>query len=264
MARNTKRFSPSQLGTFEECPRAYWLGRNHGVAWPRGIFPSLPQGLDLSLKTHYDKYRALGELPPELVSQVPGKLFADQAKMDRWRNWRTGLEATVAILDAKGSKIDEVIISGAFDDLIDDGSNIFVFDAKSRGSAPKPGGTERYYSRQACCYHYMLEQNGMKPGKKAFFAYYFPSVIREAQHPEAKELGDIKLTMTCEVVDIDIDPNRVPKLAREAYACLNGPIPEPCNRGGEKCEYMEGRASVGKRLREAAKAQEEAKAKAAA
>lgn len=254
MARNTKRFSPSQLGDFEDCPRAYWLARVHGVPWPRGIFPSLPGGLDLILKNHYDANRKAGTLPPELVGQVPGKLFADQGRMDQWRNWRTGLEAKVEILNEKGNKFDEVFIFGAFDDLLDDGKNTFVFDAKSRGSAPKPGGTERYYSRQAACYYYMLQQNGMNPGKKAYFGYYFPADVYQANRAEGKTLSDIKLTMACEVVTIDIDPERPVRLAREAYACLNGPIPASCTRGCEKCDYTAARSAVGRKLKEAEEA----------
>ena len=257
MARNLKRYSPSQLGTFEECPRNYWLDRHHGVAWPRGIFPSLPGGVDRVLKDHYDKHRALGQLPPELEGQVPGKLYPDQAKMDLWRNWRTGLVAKVPILDAAGKVIDEVIISGAFDDLLFDGEFHYVFDAKSRGSEPRPGATERYYGRQGNCYALMLEQNGYKASPKAFFGYYFPNYY-------ASEIVDEKLKVdfnfTTEVVEIEVDANKSIALARRAYACIEGPIPEPCTGKCEKCEYIEARSSVGRKLKAAEEAAKESAA----
>ena len=40
---------------------------------PRGIFPSLPSGMDRVIKTYFDHYR--GSLPPELVGEVEGKLI---------------------------------------------------------------------------------------------------------------------------------------------------------------------------------------------
>ena len=52
--------SPSQLGLFKECPRCFWMGKVKGIGRPRGIFPSLPGGMDNVIKPHFDRYRAAG------------------------------------------------------------------------------------------------------------------------------------------------------------------------------------------------------------
>jgi len=69
------RLSPSTLNLFIDCPRCFWLHINKRIHRPRGIFPSLPSGMDNVIKTYFDKYRKKGELPPELQNQVKEKLF---------------------------------------------------------------------------------------------------------------------------------------------------------------------------------------------
>lgn len=76
--------SPTALGTFKNCPRCFWLEKVKNIKRPRGIFPSLPGGMDAVIKTYFDKFRATGTLPPEIASHVEGKLVADQALLDKW------------------------------------------------------------------------------------------------------------------------------------------------------------------------------------
>ena len=57
MNRNI-RLSPSTLNLFLECPRCFWLHINKRIQRPRGIFPSLPGGMDLVIKDYFDcEYR---------------------------------------------------------------------------------------------------------------------------------------------------------------------------------------------------------------
>ena len=42
--------SPSALNVFNDCPRCFWLDKNKRMKQPRGIFPSLPSGMDKVLK----------------------------------------------------------------------------------------------------------------------------------------------------------------------------------------------------------------------
>ncbi|GAI53572.1 unnamed protein product, partial [marine sediment metagenome] len=44
--KNKIRLSPSALNLFLQCPRCFWLEKNKGIKRPRGIFPSLPSGMD--------------------------------------------------------------------------------------------------------------------------------------------------------------------------------------------------------------------------
>src|SRR3990167_3533082 len=101
------KLSPSTLGDFDKCQRCFWLDRKKGLPKPRGIFPSLPGGMDRVLKPWYDTWRFNGKLPPELKGKVDGLLFKDQAKMDILRNARGGgLTYTVG----------EAVLHGAVDD----------------------------------------------------------------------------------------------------------------------------------------------------
>ena len=84
------RLSPSTLNLFLECQKCFWLDQVKGIHRPRGIFPSLPGGMDGLIKKYFDKYRALGKLPPELEGKLDGvELFADGILLNKWRTLYT-------------------------------------------------------------------------------------------------------------------------------------------------------------------------------
>ena len=76
--------SPSALNLFLECPRCFWLDRNKRISRPRGIFPSLPGGMDTVIKSYFDTYRLKNELPPEIKDRVKGKLVSDIGRLNKW------------------------------------------------------------------------------------------------------------------------------------------------------------------------------------
>lgn len=227
---STIRLSPSALGNFRDCPRCFWLGKVHGMTRPRGIFPSLPGGMDARLKECFDSWRARGGLPPELRGHVPGKLFPDVARLNRWRNWRTGLAA-----DVEG-----VRLSGALDDLLfePDGEIHHVVDYKTKGSAPRDGDSEKYYGHQMDCYALLLEANGMRAGPRAFLVYYFPASVIQG----GPETSDIRFGVG--VKAIDVDPQRARRLTLEAAKCVeSAAMPEP-SPACEFCPYIESRTRI--------------------
>jgi len=68
MPENSKiRLSPSSLNLFLECRRCFWLDKNKGIKRPRGIFPSLPSGMDSVIKKYFDSYRLNSDMPPEMM-----------------------------------------------------------------------------------------------------------------------------------------------------------------------------------------------------
>lgn len=196
-----------------DCPRCFWLHFNKKIKRPRGIFPSLPGGIDRILKDYFDKYR--GKLPPEIKGKIKGKLMPDVKLMNKWRNWRTGLKYQDQKLDA--------VLSGALDDCLVDEDYYIPLDYKTRGSAPKEGDSEKYYQIQLDTYNLMLHANGYKTKKFAYLLYYFPN--------KAKENKLIKFDI--EVVKIATDLRRIKKVFDEAVNVLKGSIPE----SSEKCEY---------------------------
>lgn len=195
------------------------MERNEKIKRPRGIRASLPVGMDSVVKNYLDAYRIKNLLPPELYG-IPGKplLFSDAAQLERWRNWRTGLKATVGA----------AILSGALDDLLFFSDGTYgVFDIKTRASPPPGGYSEKYYQRQADCYALLLRANGMTPNPKAYFLYYSPDLV---------EAGGIVL-FRITLAEIGASPERAIELVNAAVTCLSNPFP-PQKQDCEYCAYL--------------------------
>ncbi len=215
------RLSPtSGLNLYRECPKCFWLHYNEKVQRPRGIFPSLPGGMDLVIKKYFDQYR--GELPPEIEGKVTGKLLPDLALMEKWRNWRTGLEYSDKNLDA--------ILSGALDDCLVDGDFYIPLDYKTKGSSPKDGDSEKYYQTQLDAYSFLLNSNGYKTRDFAYLVYYYPD--------EVTKNGVVRFSVT--PVKVGTDLKRAEKTFRGAVELLKRPIPKN-HTGCEYCSWVSNR-----------------------
>lgn len=208
------RLSPSALNLFLECPKCFWLEYAKSIHRPRGIFPSLPGGMDLLIKVYFDKYRALGKLPPELKGKVDVQLFPDAELLNRWRNWRTGLVYEDPEIGA--------MLSGALDDLGVKNSLYVPLDYKTRGFDVKEGG-EDFYKNQLNCYTLLLKENNLKPAGHAYLIYYIPK--------DLKENGMVRFDIVPKRVDTD--PQEALKVFRDAVTILKGPMPE----SHSVCEY---------------------------
>jgi len=209
------RLSPSTLNLFLECPRCFWLHINEGIHRPRGIFPSLPGGMDGVIKNYFDKYREKGELPPELQGKIEGNLLHDHKLLNKWRNWRTGLEYKDEDLN--------VVLFGALDDCMEKDGKYFPLDYKTRGFAPKEGDSEKYYGNQLDCYTLLLEENGYPVGNFGYLIYYYPEHVEE----------NGTVIFNVQPIQLKIDPNRARKTLKDAMKLLNGSIPPHHS----ECEY---------------------------
>ncbi len=198
------RLSPSTLNVFLECQKCFWLDQVKGIHRPRGIFPSLPGGMDGLIKKYFDKYRALGKLPPELEGKLDGvELFQDGELLNKWRNWRSAL----AYEDLETG----AVLSGMLDDLGVKGRQFVPLDYKTRGYDVKEGG-ENFYKNQLNCYGLMLRENQMPPAGYAFLLYYIPKEVAEG--------GMTRFDVVPKKVDID--PDEALKVLRDAAALLQG------------------------------------------
>ena len=102
--------SPSRLNRLAECPRCGWLQINEDVDRPSAPFPSLPNGIDRTIKAHFDRHRRQGTLPPAIEGEVDAVLEPDSSFVERCRSWRAG----PTYVDDEI----EVILRGALDDLL--------------------------------------------------------------------------------------------------------------------------------------------------
>lgn len=198
-----------------DCPRCFWLQVNKGIKRPRGIFPSLPTGMDSVIKKYFDKYRVKGKLPPELDGKITGKLFDDLGKLERWRSWRT--------TDLRyEDKAQDVILSGALDDCLVDGEFFIPLDYKTKGSEVKEDPA-KYYQNQLDSYCLMLEALGYKTKNEAVLVYYSPK--------EVSENGTVKFNVT--PFKIDTNPESAKAVIKKAIEVLLGPLPKRTS----ECEF---------------------------
>ncbi|MBI1977858.1 MAG: PD-(D/E)XK nuclease family protein [Candidatus Omnitrophica bacterium] len=214
------KLSPSALNLFLDCPRCFWLEKVKGIKRPRGIFPSLPGGMDRIIKTYFDTFRAKSELPPELKGPefVGVKLFSDQVQLNRWREWRTGLE----FKDEDGSSL-----SGALDDLLVKEDRYIPFDYKTKGSPTTQEDATKYYQNQLDCYALMLEANQMKPLGHAFLLYFSPKLMNSG--------GNVAFEV--QAIKIQINTDRARETIKQAVQLLMGTRPL-LNSACEYCSFL--------------------------
>ncbi|MDP2696191.1 MAG: PD-(D/E)XK nuclease family protein [bacterium] len=170
--------------------------------------------MDILIKTYFDKYRNVGQLPPEIDGSVDVKLFPDVEVLNKWRNWRTGLNYIDSDTGAT--------LGGALDDLgIKDGLYV-PLDYKTRGFDVKPGG-ESYYKNQLNCYGLLLRKNDLPPADHAYLIYYIPK--------EISEKGMVRFDIVPKKVPID--PDEALKTFQEAVELIKSPAPSKHT----ECEY---------------------------
>ncbi len=203
------KLSPSTLNLFLECPKCFWLEKVKGIHRPRGIFPSLPGGMDNLIKKYFDSYRIQGTLPPEIDGKVEGVLMADLHLLNQWRSWRTGL---VYRHPESGA-----ILSGALDDLlVNPSKQIYMpFDYKTRGYALKEDSSS-YYENQLNCYSLMLDANGLKSAGFGYLCYYIPTDVKEG--------GQVKFNVT--VKKMKVNSQAAKKVFEDALSLIAGPMPK--------------------------------------
>jgi len=204
--RNEIQLSPSSLNLYLECPRCFWLYKVKKIHRPEGLMSSLPTALDLLIKKHFDKYRAKGKLPPELVGKVDGKPIDNQQLLNHWRSRKGGLRY-------KDKKLDAVLL-GLLDECFTNEDFYIPVDYKTRGFSLKSNSTS-FYQNQLNCYTFLLEANGYKHKSFGYLVYYIAREVREHGH----------VHFQIEPKKLDTYPAEALKLFEEAVLFLRGPQP---------------------------------------
>jgi hypothetical protein len=208
------KFSPSSLNLLKDCPRCFWLHFREGIRRPRGIFPSLPSGMDRILKEHFDTFMGKGELPPGLSGLGKNvELFDDVELLNEWRNNFRGISWE----DKEGNRL-----RGAVDNILKKGKKLIVLDYKTRGY-PLKEDTAAYSQDQLDLYNFLLRKNNYETANYAFLLFYHPDKVSEG--------GDI--AFHADLVKMKVDVKNAENILKEALATLEGKMPEPA----EDCEY---------------------------
>jgi len=166
------KLSPSSLSLMEDCERCFWLDKHKVWKRPAGPFPSLPSGMDSILKRHFDRFRDMHKLPPELKRELNAnqyKLFDDKALLAEWRDWRKGLRWH----DRNGN-----VLTGAVDNILVKANKLIVLDYKTRGFDLKED-THTHYQSQLDIYDFLLDKNGYPTEDYGFLLFYVPKKVEK-------------------------------------------------------------------------------------
>lgn len=222
----TYKVTPSGIGTLLECPRCLWLYANEGLKRPRGIFPSLPDGIDNVLKAYFDTYRAKGQLPPEIEGKVEGKLFADRSKLHDMRETNFGKGG----LRGEFSEYN-MLLQGAIDELLvtDDGRFI-PFDFKTRGY-PVKEDTHEHYRSQLNLYALLFEKNNMPAAGIGYLLFFWPKAYEKGK-------GEFETAL----IKMDINAKEGMKVLKRVHDIVTGEMPAS-HTDCEYCIYRNGKSN---------------------
>lgn len=225
--------SASKLGILRNCPRCFYLQCRNKIDVPRGIFPSLPGGMDRIFKESMDQHR--GEVPWYLDGQIPGVLFRDLDIMKKMRHWQSGLKAVVQTPYASVSVI------GALDDLLEDCPGYAPIDAKTKGSEPVNDGSE-FYQCQIDVYGLLLKENNYPISGFGYLAYVWPSSWDSFPSASDAEYPMVPVSFGVQVYQLDCNPERAMDLISEASRILMEPTAPPASPTCELCLYIHKRS----------------------
>lgn len=222
---NLWSLSPSSLYSYVECKSCFWA-ENHIGKHPFTLPLRLNDAMDAKMKSRYDRFRAKGEMPPELKNLKGYKLFDDFKRLELMRTHKSEWSFT----NAK----DGYLLQGKLDEiLVNPKGQLVPADYKSSGDPPKED-KYKYYELQLNAYGQMLKNQGFKVANEAYLLHYFP-----------KDRTDPSLN-----VELDFHIDRVKinlvnflKTMREMVKLLDGPYPG-FRHGCKRCDWLEKRENI--------------------
>lgn len=181
---------------------------------------SLPMGMDLMVKDHFDNFRSNGERPPELDHLgVEAEPYPDEDFLNDARHWNSPPKW-------EDPETGTVLYGGVDDLLLSENDKIIVIDYKTRGFEPKEEtGAPDYYSRQVNLYNLILRGNDYETEDFGLILYYYPDKV--------KENGDIIFHKEWRRVEVDIP--KAKQMVRDVRETVEGPKPEP----DPECDYCD-------------------------
>ncbi len=218
----TYKLSPSSLTLLEECPRCFWLQVVKKIRRPSGPMSSLPNGIDIRLKHHFDRFRENNEMPPELkLHKVDAKLFMDMNLLRKWRVSMKGIEYN--------DKDNDIYLHGAIDDLLEKDGKIIVLDFKTRGFDLKED-TAHMYQDKLNVYNFLLRKNGFKTHDYSYLLFYMPEKILESG----------EFVFKTELVKMNVNVEHAERLFQKAIKLLHEEEPPNPKQECKFCLWAKG------------------------
>lgn len=206
----------SKFGIMKSCPRCFWWEMNKGLKRFEGPQSRLANAADDRIKNHFDRFRARGDLPPELQNDsYTGKLYPNQTLLNEWRLAQKGL----VYLDASTG----ITLKGVFDDLLQEEEATIVLDYKTVSKNPKNFTIEKLkedindydYTFQLELYTAILKLNGHKTKPYGYLLFYCLGELDSKGNP----------TFHTILVKINLDLSRIKDYTEVALRILAPPEP---------------------------------------
>ena len=224
--------STSALGILKNCHKCFYFDRKLKISRPRGIVPSLPNGMDAKLKAYFDVWRLKTVNPPELSDpRLAGfRLLNDPEKLKAWRQWNA--KAALKVETPKWKLV------GGFDDCLysPEGDTYAPLDIKTTSSAERgQEEAEKYYQTQIDILTLLLEHNGYKPAGFGVLLSYSPAVCLN------DELCGL-IRFNVQTIIIQADAKRATAICNQAIAFLESDLMPPSGPECEYCKFLSQRA----------------------
>jgi len=215
------KISRSKIELFTECPKCFYMDVKLGVKRPSIPGYTLNSAVDELLKKEFDILREKRESHELMKKYNIDAVPFQHEKLDEWRHNFTG----VRMKHSSG-----ITVFGAVDDLwINSKGEIHVVDYKSTSTSDEISLDSEYkqgYKRQAEIYQYLMENNGFKVSKTAYFVF--------ANAQKNLEKFDSTLTFEMQIIPYEGDNSWVDSRISQIVKVMESfEIPLP----SDSCKY---------------------------
>jgi len=221
-AKEAFRISRSKIDLFVECPRCFYLDRRLGVGRPQGFPFNLNSAVDTLLKKEFDIYRKQKTPHPLMESYGVDAVPFEDARMEKWRENFTGVEAFFEPAN--------FVVFGAVDDIwVDKKGELMVVDYKATSKEAEVTLDAEWqdgYKRQMEVYQWLLRHNDLEVSDTGYFVY--------ANGKRDRETFGGKLEFDVKLIPYEGSDKWIEKTLLEMKKCLDS---EDISKSSPDCQY---------------------------
>ena len=221
-AKEAFRISRSKIDLFVECPRCFYLDRRLGVGRPQGFPFNLNSAVDTLLKKEFDIYRKQKTPHPLMESYGVDAVPFEDARMEKWRENFTGVEAFFEPAN--------FVVFGAVDDIwVDKKGELMVVDYKATSKEAEVTLDAEWqdgYKRQMEVYQWLLRHNDLEVSDTGYFVY--------ANGKRDRETFGSKLEFDVKLIPYEGSDKWIEKTLLEMKKCLDS---EDISKSSPDCQY---------------------------